>query len=248
MTKFFYMNLIDGTDASTAEAMFQSVNNQLNNHNISWDYCLAIGLDNTNVNIGDHNPIKSRAKEKSGNIVIAGCPCHILHNALCKAGEMFSQVTDFDIENLAVDLFHWIDKSSKRKSLPKEYYELCDIDYSEIIKFIWTCWLCLEMCVNRKLKKYEGLKSYFLSASGTGDRCRRLKNAFCDPIMEIYLLFYQGLLPVFTTFNMCLQRKEPLIYQLSETQERFMNKLATRFIKPEVTQEIQKRRKILCKT
>ena len=48
-TKFFDMNLIDGTDASTAETMFQSVDNQLNNHDISWDYCLAIGLDNTNV-------------------------------------------------------------------------------------------------------------------------------------------------------------------------------------------------------
>ena len=49
MTKFFDMSLIDGTDASTAEAMFQSIDNQLNNHDISWDYCLAIGLDNTNV-------------------------------------------------------------------------------------------------------------------------------------------------------------------------------------------------------
>ena len=38
MTKFFDMNLIDGTDVSTAEAMFQSVDNQLNNHDISWDF------------------------------------------------------------------------------------------------------------------------------------------------------------------------------------------------------------------
>ena len=97
MTKFFDMNLIDGTDASTAETMFLSVDNQLNNHDISWDYCLAIGLDNTNANIGDHNSIKPRAKEKKGSIVIVGCPCHILHNAWCKAGEMFSQVTNFDV-------------------------------------------------------------------------------------------------------------------------------------------------------
>ena len=76
MTKFFDMDLIDGTDTSTAEAMFQSVGNQLSNHDINWDYCLAIGLDNTNVNIGDHNSIKSRAKEMNGKVVIAGCPCH----------------------------------------------------------------------------------------------------------------------------------------------------------------------------
>ena len=130
MTNVFDMNLIDGTDASTAGAMFQSIDNQLNNHDIRWDYCLAIGLDNTNVNIGDHNSIKSRAKEKNGSIVIAGCPCHILHNASCKAGEMFSQVTNFDIEDHAVDLFHWFDKSGKQKSLLKKHYEFCDTDYS----------------------------------------------------------------------------------------------------------------------
>ena len=113
MIKFFDMDLIDGIGASTAEAMFQSVDNQLSNHDISWDYCLAIGLDNANVNIGDHNSIKPRAKEKNGSIVIAGCPCHILHNALCKAGEMFSQLTNFNIEDHTVDLFHWFDKSSK---------------------------------------------------------------------------------------------------------------------------------------
>ena len=148
MTKFFDMSLIDGTDASTAEAMFQSIDNQLNNHDISWDYCLDIGLDNTNVNIGDHNSIKSRAKEKDGSFAIAGCPCHILHNALCKAGEMFSQVTNFDTEDHAVDLFHWFDKFRKQKSLLKELCEFCDTDYSKIIKFISTHWLCLKMSIN----------------------------------------------------------------------------------------------------
>ena len=144
-----------------------------------------------------------------------------------------------------MNLFHWVDKYSKRKSLLKEYYEFCDSDYSEIIKFISR--LCLEMCVNRKLKKYEDLKSYFLSTSGAGDRFRCLKNAFRDLMLEIYLLFYQEVLPVFTTFNMYLQREEPLTYQLSEAQERFMNKLAARFIKPEVTQEIKKEEKSFAK-
>ena len=99
--------------------MFQNVDNQLNNHYISWNYCPAIGLDNANVNTGDHNYIESRAKEKNGSFVITGCPCHILLNASCRAGDMFSQMTNFDIEDHAVDLFCWFGKSSKRKSLPK---------------------------------------------------------------------------------------------------------------------------------
>ena len=148
---------------------------------------------------------------------------------------------------MTVDLFHCFDKSSKQKSLLKEHYEFCDTDYSEIIKFISTHWLCLGMCVNREPKKYEGLKPHFLSASGAGDRFRRLKNAFRDPVLEIYLLFYQGVLPDLTTFNKYLQREEPLIYQLFEAQERLMNTLAARFIKTEVIQKIKNEEKSFAK-
>ena len=64
-------------------------------------------------------------------------------------------------------------------------------------------------------------------------------------MLGIYLLFYQGVLLVLTTFNMCLQREEPLIYQLFEAQERFMNKLAARFIKSGVIQKIKTKKKLL---
>ena len=75
-----------------------------------------------------------------------------------------------------------------------------------------------------------------------------ISDCFRDPMPEIYLLFYQGVLPVFTTFNKYLQREEPLVYQLSEAQERFMNKLAAKFIKPEVIQEIKNEEKSFAKS
>ena len=75
MTKFFDINLIEGRDSSTAACMFQSVDDMLVSNDIHWDYCMALGLDNTNVNIGDHNSIKTRAREKNESIIISGCPC-----------------------------------------------------------------------------------------------------------------------------------------------------------------------------
>ena len=165
-----------------------------------------------------------------------------------KLAKCFLKWLTLNIDDHAVDLFHCFDKSSKQKSLLKEHYEFCDTDYSEIIKFISTHWLCLGMCVNREPKKYEGLKPHFLSASGAGDRFRRLKNAFREPVLEIYLLFYQGLLPVFLTFNKYFQREVPLIYQLPEAQERFMNEWAARFINPEVIQEIKNEEKSFAKS
>ena len=53
------------------------------------------------------------------------------------------------------------------------------------------------------------------------------------------MLFYQGVLQVLTTVNRYLQREEPLIYQLFEAQEYFINKLAARFIEPEVVQKMK---------
>ena len=49
-------------------------------HAISWDLVIALGVNNTNANNGEHNSLKSRALEKNYNIFIAGCPCSILPN------------------------------------------------------------------------------------------------------------------------------------------------------------------------
>lgn len=125
--------MLEGRFSSTAEFIFNSIDNQLVKHGISWDMVSAIGVDNTNANIGSNNSIKSRALAKNREIVIAGYPCHILHNAASKASDAFSAITSFDLEDHCVDLFYWFDKPSKRKSILKEYFEFCDEEYQEVI-------------------------------------------------------------------------------------------------------------------
>ena len=91
----------------------------------------------------------------------------------------------------------------------------------------------MEICVNRELKKFEGLQSLFKSEEYPGDkRFERLQDNFNDKMLEVYLLFYHAALPCFTN----LQKEEPLISTLHDAQQRFMNKLASRFVKPEVIQ------------
>ena len=41
--------------------------------------------------------------------------------------------------------------------------EFCDTEYAKILKHTSTRWLSLERCVEQTLKKYAGLRSYFLS-------------------------------------------------------------------------------------
>ena len=98
----------------------------------------SIGLDNTNSSIGDHNSVKSCTLERNPEIMISVCPCHILHKAASKAADAFAAVSDFIMEDHCVDLYYWFDKSSKRKSILKEYYDFCDQDYQEVIKYVST--------------------------------------------------------------------------------------------------------------
>ena len=135
--------------------------------------------------------------------MISGCPCHILHNAASKAADAFAAVSDFSVEDHCVDLYYWFDKSSKRKSILKEYYDFCDQDYQEIIKYISTRWLCSERCVNCELKTYPGLLSYFMSENEKDKRILRLSEAFSEPMTEFNLLFFfrQACLLLLTLIN-----------------------------------------------
>ena len=234
MTKFLDMNMLVGCEASTAQFEFNSIDKLFQTFELSWNLVTGLGVDNTNSNVGAHNSIKQKAFLKNPNIFVSGCPCHILHNSASKAGREFSKIAKFDIEDHSVDLYYWFERSSKRKSALLEYYEFCDQDYEEVIRYVSTRWLCLENCVNRELKKYEGFRPS--SESLREDRFKRLEQSFKNPMSEIYLYFFQSALMTFTNFNQFLQREDPLIYLAYDHMNRFMNKLASKFIKPDVLQ------------
>ena len=99
----------------TAEVLFNNIDSILRKNKVDWEYCVAVGLDNTAVNVGKKNSIMTRVLAKNENIFINGCPCHVIHNSANKAAEQFSEVSRFGVEDFLVDLFHWFNKNSKIK-------------------------------------------------------------------------------------------------------------------------------------
>ena len=107
--------------------------------------------------------------------------------------------------------------------------EFCD--YMEVLQHVSIRWLSLERCVTRILRLYHPLAGYFKSASKISQshntatntiylictcfviclvcflidekqlRFKRLKQLFSDPMTEVYLLFFQAIMPVFTSFR-----------------------------------------------
>ena len=81
------------SSSSTAEGIFSKMQDAFTAHSISWNNCVGLGVDNTSVNMGCRNSIKTRVLNMSPAIYIMGCPCHIIHNTALKAATAFEEVS-----------------------------------------------------------------------------------------------------------------------------------------------------------
>ncbi|XP_045078650.1 uncharacterized protein LOC121574295 [Coregonus clupeaformis] len=72
----------------------------------------------------------------------------------------------------------------------------------------------------------------------TGNVCNRsrLVQTFTDPMTEVYLLFFQGTVPTFTSFNLLLQREQSSIFLLHDEMVKFVRKLCSKFMVPAALQ------------
>lgn len=240
VTEFLDMCLTTGRDAGKAEAIFNKIDECLTKHKIPWENCKGFSVDNTNVNIGKSNSIKSRVLNKNSNVFFMGCPCHILHNTASKAASKFGAICDLDIEDFCIDLYYWFEQSTKRKGILDEFCSFCDIEYKKILKNVSVRWLSLETSVERVLKQFVALKSYFLTEDEANVRFKRLKKAFAHPMTEVYLFFIQATLPLFTNFNKFLQSEKPCLYLLHDAIHSFLKKLVSKFVNINIIKECVK--------
>ena len=70
--------------SSSAEGIFSVVNQkllELLQCEQPWNMCTSVGVDNTSVNTGVRNSLRTRVLGQNPAIYFNGCPCHILHNA-----------------------------------------------------------------------------------------------------------------------------------------------------------------------
>ena len=80
--------------------------------------------------------VASRFKDKSSEIFISGCPCHLVHIVTSHANDAFSEVLGLNVENLWIDIFYWFDKSSKRKGKLNEYAQFSDQEYQSVLEHV----------------------------------------------------------------------------------------------------------------
>ena len=163
----------------------------------------------------------------------------MIHNAVQKGAEQFSVATGFDVEEFVADIFYWFDKSTKWKNLLHEHCQFCYHSYRSIKKHISTRWLSLKLAVECCFKQFRGLVSYFKSEDGSQACFRRLQKCFENPMLEVYLLFFQSVLPSLTNANKFFQLEEPLIHIMRSQLTSLLKKVMAKFVKPRFISEAE---------
>jgi len=204
---------------ATAENTFGKLDEKMKLYDIQWSRCIAFSSDNASVMLGRNNSIYTRIAESNQDVYPVGCACHLAHLCAKKAANQLS----VDVEELVIDLYYHFDKSSKRKEILKGYQEFCNVETRKILKHSSTRWLSLMKCLDRILRQYDALKSYFLSSASeekSTDKNKKksmvaiLVEKLNDPITKVYMLFLHSVLPVFDSFTALLESEEPMIHKV----------------------------------
>ena len=204
-------------------------------YDINWSKCVAFSSDNASVMMGRNNSIYTRIADSNPDVYPVGCACHLAHLCAKKAANQLS----VNVEQLVIDLYYHFDKSSKRKEIFQSYQVFCDVETRKILKHSSTRWLSLMKCIDRVLRQYDALKSYFsscLSEKKASDKNKKkskiaiLAEQLNDPITKVYMLFLHSVLPVFDSFTALLESEEPLIHKVRECIMKLVKELLGRFV------------------
>lgn len=134
-------------EASTGENIFKILDSELKSAQILWSNCVSFSTDNASVMLGTSKGVAAYIHKENATVYIMGCPCHLMHLAAKKACKALPVL----IDELLIDIYYYIDKSSNRLQNIKKFQALCDTEMHKILKHAPTRWLSLAQCSFRQV-------------------------------------------------------------------------------------------------
>ena len=160
------LSLPELTVDSTGQNIFDLIDNVLKKHDISWQNCMGFAADNASVMTGIHKGVAFYIWKMSPSVFITGCPCHLMHLAAGKAADTL----EVEIGHLLIDIYYYLEKSSKRKQALKLLQDQFDLEDYKVIKHVCTRWLSLGKCSSRLLELRNAIQAFFQTKSESAQR------------------------------------------------------------------------------
>jgi len=153
------LKMLECTESSTGEKIFDLLDGEMSKHSISWTNCLSVAADNASVMQGKSKGVAAYLCKKAPTVYMLGCACHLMHLAAIKAADALK----IKVDELLIDIYYYLDKSSKRHQQLKHFQALCDVETHKILKHVSVRWLSIGMCLSRLLEQWAPLSAIFKS-------------------------------------------------------------------------------------
>lgn len=217
----FYSDSNETSEAITNQLLAKLEKSGLNVQNMS-----AYAADNASVNYGKHNSVYQKLKLTQKDVLPANCLAHILHNATRYAAGR----QDFDVENAVLKVYSHFSVSASRTAQLKEFCEFVEAEECNLLRHIVTRWLSLLPSIDRMLKFWKPLTSYFQS-QGEEECGKILWKCFGEEnteVSETYFLFLSHILKLFSDTIEALEAKSFSITSVFKVMTELKQKLERR--------------------
>jgi hypothetical protein len=158
-------------EGSTGHNIFGLLDESLSQYGIPWTNAICFASDSAGVMVGKNKGVAAFVKEKNPNIHMQPCVCHLIN----LAAEKGAAKLEFAIDQLLVDIYFYMDKSSKRHKEFKQIQNLCSVVDHKILKHVSTRWLSLGQSLARALEQWAALTLYFKTESEKEDANKERK-------------------------------------------------------------------------
>lgn len=142
---------------STGHNIAQLIIKTLKENDVPLNNCLALGADNAPVMIGAKAGVAGILKNENSYLHVVGCVCHLIN----LAAEKGATCLPVKIDESIVDIYYYLEKSSKRKEKLKRFQQIHNTETRKILKHVCTRWLSLGICLSRILEQWNPLVSFF---------------------------------------------------------------------------------------
>ena len=229
-TVTYIIDFFENADES-ADGMFTSLKNTMDNLQLDWKSVSYLSADNANCNFGAKHSLYTNIHTLNDGIIKANCCAHIVHNTLKFAlGNL-----NVDIENIVLKIYDHFSMSAKRRKTLKEFHVFVGTEFHEILRHVPTRWLSLHPCIKRLLLSWKALSSYFLSRPADCSK-QLLKLLMIDNnesteiprLIEMYLLFSQHVMEIFKSAVLELERNKTSTADVFIILTNLRNKLKSR--------------------
>lgn len=225
------INFLENPD-ETALGMYKIIDQTLKNLNLSYNNISAFSADNCNANFGANNSLFTELRLVNDGLIKANCTAHIVHNTVRHIIGKLS----YDVEGLILKIYAHFSVSAKRRESLKDFSVFTEVEYSELSRHVVTRWLSLNKSIERILKLWKPLLSYFRSMTDCPIPIKKLMfiydNIYEDTpeneIPEIYLLFLNSFLKIFEDTILSLERNNICITELYHIFSNLRDKINTR--------------------